>query len=389
MNPTQFSLQTLLLCFVVVAAAVGLCGAWGILLAAAVLTVAAYIRMVEDRAKAWQIVIILLVLSSCLIGMLLPAVQVTCENTPGAQCRNNQRQITLALLGYEQEHGHLPPAYVADADGKPMHSWRVLILKYLDRPDLYRAYDFNEPWNGPHNSKMASSMPTIYRCRSNNNGKTPNCTSYVAVIGQKTAWLGDKGETTLDVSVKDGCARTVLLMEFPDSDINWLEPRDLSYEELCEKMTPEERAKIFDAHYGVSVVSFADGHQETCTEPFLQKYIGALLTVNGGEKIDFDDRSGPSYSHGYSRRAAAEAESIWPKIVSLIVLIGATLLIIYRPLPKADKRKGEPEEEYRFEDASAPVEKPGDGNGDGEARCNPPQPSPPDPLPKGEVSPKT
>jgi hypothetical protein len=361
MNPTQFSLQTLLLCFVAVAAAVGLCGAWGILLAAVVLVAAGYIRMAGNRAKAWEIVIILLVLlSPCLIGFLLPAVRTARESPPSTQCWNIQRQITLALLNYESEHGHLPPAYVADANGKPMHSWRVLILKYLDRKDLYETYDFNEPWNGPHNSKLASSMPAIYSCPSRTKGSNRNCTNYVAVVGPRTAWPGNKGETTLDISAKDGCRNTVLLMELPNSDINWLEPRDLSYEELCEKMTPDERAKIFDAHRGCSAVSFADGHSQVCTESFLQKHIGALLTVNGGEKVDFGDDTGPSNPH----RAAIVPESIWPKAVSLIVLIGVTLLIIYRPLPKADEHKEEPEEEIRIENTRAPAEQSRDGDDD-------------------------
>ena len=35
-----------------------------------------------------------------------------------------------------------------------MHSWRVLLLPYLDRSDLYKAYDFTEPWDGPNNRKL-------------------------------------------------------------------------------------------------------------------------------------------------------------------------------------------------------------------------------------------
>ena len=55
---------------------------------------------------------------------------------------------------YEDEHGCFPPAYVADASGRPMHSWRVLILPYLDQQQLYDQYDFSEPWNGPNNQQL-------------------------------------------------------------------------------------------------------------------------------------------------------------------------------------------------------------------------------------------
>src|SRR6266704_588138 len=63
------------------------------------------------------------------------------------QCLNNIRNIALALHNYASLNGSLPPAYIADANGRPMHSWRVLILPYVDRSDIYAAYRFDEPWN--------------------------------------------------------------------------------------------------------------------------------------------------------------------------------------------------------------------------------------------------
>ena len=60
-----------------------------------------------------------------------------------------------ALQAYHQANGCFPPAYIADKNGKPMHSWRVLILPYLDYDDLYKAYDFSEPWDGPKNKTAA------------------------------------------------------------------------------------------------------------------------------------------------------------------------------------------------------------------------------------------
>jgi hypothetical protein len=344
----QFTLQTLMLSFVVVAAAVGLCGPWGMLLAAAVLVCAGYIRMAKDRDKAWKIVII--ILSSCLIGMLLYAMQSPRINSFRLHCINNQHQITLALHHYASEHGHFPPAYIADADGKPMHSWRVLLLPYLDRKDIYEAYNFKEFWNGPNNSKLISQMPHIFACPSNN--KKPDCTNYVAVVGPKTAWPGEKTCSTDEITAGDGCSETILLMELPNSDINWMEPRDLAYEELCDKMTPYKRAEIFGAHNGVSVVSFVDGHTVILSEPFLQKNIGALLTKNGGEKIDFNDQTGPSYY----RPAEKEPDVQWiistfPIIASLIILFGTILLIIYRPLPGRDDRKAAQAAEIHVEDS--------------------------------------
>ena len=94
-------------------------------------------------------------------------------------------QILLALHNYHSEYNALPPAYVADANGKPMHSWRVLILPYMEQSALYNRYKFNEPWNGPNNITLLNSMPSIFACPSRFSNPT-NLTSYVAVTGPGT-----------------------------------------------------------------------------------------------------------------------------------------------------------------------------------------------------------
>jgi hypothetical protein len=355
----QFSLQTLLLSFVVVAASLSLCGPWGLLLAAVDLICAGYIRMAKDRRQAWVNVLFYLIFFSIFLCMgVLPTS--LCQpriNTRSMQCRNNQRQVALALHAYADQHGHFPPAYIADANGKPMHSWRVLILRELDRRDLYDAYDFNEPWNGPHNSKLASAMPKVYECPSQQN-KTPNCANYVAVVGPRTIWPGEKLRGINEIMAKDGSDHTVFFLELPNSDINWMEPRDLSYDELVNQMTPEQRAKIFNAHKGMSVVTYADVHQSIEMEPFLQKNIGALLTIDDGEKIDFNDNSGPSYLQPDDLKLIEKSRHSWwfslgAVVISCVVLIVTTLYIIYRPLPsRTEQAAREDAEEIRRDDTN-------------------------------------
>ena len=67
-----------------------------------------------------------------LIALLLPAVQAAREAARRTQCSNNLKQIGLAMHNYHDVNQQFPPAYIADADGQPMHSWRVLILPYLE-----------------------------------------------------------------------------------------------------------------------------------------------------------------------------------------------------------------------------------------------------------------
>src|SRR5688500_8670454 len=66
-----------------------------------------------------------------------------------SSCLGHCCQLGIALHSYHDEYGSFPPAYVADANGKPMHSWRVLILPFIEEQALYQRYRFNEPWNGP------------------------------------------------------------------------------------------------------------------------------------------------------------------------------------------------------------------------------------------------
>ena len=77
-------------------------------------------------------------------------------------CTNNLKHIGLALLNYNDIFGCFPPAYTTDANGKPMHSWRVLILPFIEQQTLYKRYRFDEPWDGPNNSLLAKEMPSVF-----------------------------------------------------------------------------------------------------------------------------------------------------------------------------------------------------------------------------------
>jgi hypothetical protein len=71
--------------------------------------------------------------------------------------------IGKALHAYLDQYGRYPPAFVSGPDGKPWHSWRVLLLPYLNEAALYEQYKFNEPWDGPHNRQLLEKMPEVYR----------------------------------------------------------------------------------------------------------------------------------------------------------------------------------------------------------------------------------
>ena len=117
-----------------------------------------------------------------LIALLLPAIRSGAGPAARrAQCTNNLKQIALALHQYEQSHKALPPAYTVDASGRPLHSWRTLILPYLEQSSLYQTIDLSKPWNDPANAKAYNTPLSVFRCPEQVG--PPNTTTYLAVVG--------------------------------------------------------------------------------------------------------------------------------------------------------------------------------------------------------------
>jgi hypothetical protein len=135
----------------------------------------------------------------------------------------------LAVVNYLEHHGHYPPAWIADKNGKPLLSWRVLILPYLDGQELYEQFDLTEPWDGPNNSKLLDQMPSPYRLHTiKDQHKT--ATNYVAVVGENTLWQG--AEPRSPNFVKDGESNTLLVAEYVGHPIPWTKPEDLLFDKM-------------------------------------------------------------------------------------------------------------------------------------------------------------
>ena len=152
-------------------------------------------------------------------------------------CTNNLKQIGLAMHNYAQAYKCFPPAYIADKNGKPMHSWRVLILPYLEEQALYAQYRFNEPWNSPHNKALADQMPPVYRCPSEGDSNRSE-TSYAMLVGPHAISDGPTPRRFSDI--KDGTSNTIMVAECARRGINWLEPRDLKTNEMTSTSTMSE-----------------------------------------------------------------------------------------------------------------------------------------------------
>jgi hypothetical protein len=137
---------------------------------------------------------------------------------------NHLQQIELALENYCSANGSYPPQYQTDREGRPAHSWRVLILPFLGYQELYECYRFDEPWDGPHNRLLAAEMPEIYR--SPFLDPTSVVSQYVGIAGKETPWRGTVPVREEDLP-RGESNPLILLVEAANSDINWMEPRDI------------------------------------------------------------------------------------------------------------------------------------------------------------------
>lgn len=160
------------------------------------------------------------------------------------QCANNLKQIAIALHNYHDVFKSFPPAYISDDDGRPMHSWRVLILPFVEQQALYEKYDFNEPWDGPNNRLLLSQIPWVYRCPTCETRYHGNSTftSYQAVVGKETVWPKDRACRISEII--DGPARTALVLEVSDVNTPWMSPQDISYDKAIDLLS--SRTADFD-----------------------------------------------------------------------------------------------------------------------------------------------
>jgi prepilin-type N-terminal cleavage/methylation domain-containing protein/prepilin-type processing-associated H-X9-DG protein len=114
--------------------------------------------------------LVVIAIIAILIALLLPAVQQAREAARKTQCKNNMKQMGLALHNYESSHGAFPPARI---DLKPpvvpvayAGSWTTMCLPYFDQAPVYNIYNFNLSWANPANGPATSTKLSMLLCPS-------------------------------------------------------------------------------------------------------------------------------------------------------------------------------------------------------------------------------
>lgn len=159
------------------------------------------------------------------VGLLLPTTsQCHGPSMRRAACTSNLRKVVLALLAYERDHGALPPAYTVDADGRPLHSWRTLILPYLDQEALYRTIDLSKPWNDPANAKALGTTVYVFCCPEQSFDR-PNTTTFLATVAPNGCLIPK--EPCRLAEIKDPRDSTLTVIEAgAEHAVPWMAPSD-------------------------------------------------------------------------------------------------------------------------------------------------------------------
>lgn len=240
----------------------------------------------ERRRFPWTYTLLVTVASMCVLasgGWLFHAFREARNAAIASASQGHLNQLQLALHCYHDAYGCFPPAYLVDERGVPVHSWRALILPFIEQKSLYDAYRFDEPWNGPNNRKLVDGMPEIFQMPSE---PSSTCmTNIVAIVGPGTAFPGSNSTRLEDFA--DGLDNTILLAEITASDICWLEPKDLRVEEMSFEVNDPSKPSISSSRRRGPYVVLANSiHAYQLSRSLRPETLKALTTIKGGDDED-------------------------------------------------------------------------------------------------------
>lgn len=226
---------------------------------------------------------------AALLGVAVPVFRAASREQQRRACVRNLHCIAMACSGYHDTQKAFPPAITCDEHGNPMHSWRVLIAPYLEQFGFFDAYDLRQPWNGPDNRLLGDETPDTFfgtdgsphqcvyvapylRCPAAPQSRDPMLTNYVMLIDDRNGPPNQSNGTTPEA----GSASSIVILEIADTDIHWMEPRDVRFSELSSWMNHTKRNRLPGRHAGVCVIR-ADGSIEVPDGPVTVERLEELL----------------------------------------------------------------------------------------------------------------
>jgi hypothetical protein len=219
-----------------------------------------------------------------LVALLLPAVQAAREAARRQTAMNHLKMIMLAHHNYaDRERGTFPPHAIYSADGKPLLSWRVSLLPYLEEQALYDRFHLDEPWDSPHNQTLIPLMPEVYLDPSG--GLTPQegRTHFLGVVGEGML-LGGTAEGRRFAAIRDGTSNTIAVLQVTDQRAaTWTKPDDWQLD--ANNVTQG----LGGPHPGGFLAGLCDGSVHFISSNIDPNVFRAMLTIAGGEAVNLHE----------------------------------------------------------------------------------------------------
>jgi hypothetical protein len=206
----------------------------------------------------------------------IPAITSARRSARRVQSMNNLRQLAIAMHSHDASMGRFPAAYIADTDGKPLLSWRVRILPYVESNRLYDEFRLDEPWDSEHNKKLIDRMPEIFKSPGGDAG--PGKTRYMTVRGKDTAFPGGEGIRVAEI--RDGTSNTVMIVEAGGKSVIWTKPDDFEYD------ADDPMNGLIGIRRDGFNAAFCDGSCRFLSAELAKEMLLALFTRGGGETVD-------------------------------------------------------------------------------------------------------
>jgi hypothetical protein len=213
-----------------------------------------------------------------LVALLLPAVQAAREAARRNASINNMKHIMLSILNYEDRNKHFPTHANYDATGKPLLSWRVHILPYLDQQQLYNQFHLDEPWDSEHNRQLVAKMPEVFLDPSSRFAPEEGKTHYLGVLGEGCFFSGTSDGTKI-MDITDGTSNSIAVVQVNDERATpWTKPDDWQYDQKNPLA-----GLVRSLHPGVFFAARCDGSVFAVDEDVAPEQFKRMLTIAAGD----------------------------------------------------------------------------------------------------------
>jgi hypothetical protein len=224
--------------------------------------------------------VLLVLLASWSVFFVCGKLQELRQEAQSVQVLGHLNQLAFAMRNYQDVHGTLPPAAVYDPEGRPLLSWRVLLLPYIEGEALYRQFKLDEPWDSPHNIKLLDQMPISYGPFDGPIAPKPYTTFCRVFVGPGAAFEGQHGLNT-KTDFPDGPGSTLLIVTAAEA-VPWTMPAELPY---APHLPLPRLGGPFPDHFHVAL---ANGKARRIYNSVSQATLRATITRNGGELLGTD-----------------------------------------------------------------------------------------------------